>query len=104
MYVKDLVKAINLGFIHNDNIKGEVFNIGGGPENAISILEALNFIKELIDHELIIRYAEWRKADQKVYVSRIKKAYDLLGWKPEVNWRDGIRRLYEWMSNVFRAR
>jgi CDP-paratose 2-epimerase len=104
LYIKDLVKAINLGFTHSGRIKGEVFNIGGGPENAISILEALNFIKDLIGHELIIRYAEWRKADQRVYVSCIKKAYDLLRWKPEINWRDGIRRLYEWMSNVFRAR
>ena len=104
LYVKDLIRAINLGFLHSGRIKGEVFNIGGGPENAISILEALNFIKELVGHGLIIRYAEWRKADQKVYVSCIKKAYELLGWRPEVNWRDGIRRLYEWMSNIFRTR
>mgnify|MGYP003880811173 CR=1 FL=1 len=104
LYIKDLVKVVNLGFLHSSRIKGEVFNIGGGPENAISILEALDFIKGLVGHELIIRYAEWRKADQKVYVSCIKKAYDLLGWKPEVNWRDGIRRLYEWMSNIFKAR
>ena len=104
LYIEDLVKAINLAFIHSNRFKGEVFNIGGGPENAISILEALNFIKELVGHELTIKYEEWRKADQKVYVSCIKKAYNLLGWKPEVDWRDGIRKLYEWMGNVFRAR
>mgnify|MGYP001772834155 CR=1 FL=1 len=104
LYIGDLVKAINLAFIHCDRIKGEIFNIGGGPENAVSILEALNYIKELVGRELLIRYAEWRKADQKVYVSCIKKASKHLGWKPEINWRDGIRRLYYWMSDLLKTR
>jgi len=104
LYIKDLIKAFNLGFVHINKVKGEVFNIGGGPENAISILEALNFIKGLVGHNVTVRYAEWRKADQKVYVSCIKKAYELLGWKPEVNWCDGIRRLYKWMSIVLGVR
>ncbi|MBS7605885.1 MAG: NAD-dependent epimerase/dehydratase family protein [Candidatus Bathyarchaeia archaeon] len=104
LYVKDLVNAINLGFINSKRIRGEVFNIGGGPENAISILEGLAYIRELVGHDLRIRYADWRKADQKVYVSRIKKAYDLLHWKPSVSWREGIKKLYIWMEDLLRKR
>lgn len=102
LYIGDLIKAIDLSFTHSGHLKGEVFNIGGGPENAISILEALAYIKELVGHELIVRYADWRKADQKVYVSCIKKARELLGWEPKTNWRYGIRRLYNWMRGLFK--
>lgn len=94
LYVKDLVEAFDK-FL-NSNLKHEVFNIGGGPENTLSLLELL---EELTGRRPKISFADWRLADQKVYISDITKAKEKLGWKPEISPREGVKRLVKWVSS-----
>jgi len=102
LHVDDLVRAIDIAYVNASELRGEVLNIGGGPENAISLLEALDYLSALSGRSPILRFDHWRPADQKVYVSDIRKAKRLLGWAPSIGWREGIRRLYEWMKHVMR--
>lgn len=75
--------------------KGNVFNIGGGPKNTISVKECLDEIGR--NQPLpAISYHEWRPADQKVYYSDIRKAEKILKWAPKVSPKDGIKELYLW--------
>jgi CDP-paratose 2-epimerase len=97
LYVKDLVRAFEK-FI-NSNIKHEVFNMGGGKENAYSLLEVLSIIKKVSNLSTKIEHADWRPADQKVYISNINKARKLLNWYPEISVEEGIKRLYDWVIN-----
>jgi CDP-paratose 2-epimerase len=81
-----------------------VFNIGGGADNTLSLLELLDLLEKLTGKRTSIRYDDWRPSDQKVYISNIGKAKDLLNWKPEVSPEEGVRKLVEWVSvnrNVF---
>lgn len=94
LYVKDLVEAFDK-FL-NSNLKHEVFNIGGGPENTLSLLELL---EELTGRRPKISFADWRLADQKVYISDITKAKEKLGWKPKISPREGVKRLVKWVSS-----
>lgn len=100
LHVDDLVKAMDAAYARSDRLKGEAFNIGGGLENAVSLLEAIEYISELVKKKIEVRFSDWRPADQKVYVSDIRKAMRILDWQPSVGWRVGIRRTYEWMKNV----
>ncbi len=102
LYVGDLVRAIDRAYTLASKLTGEVFNIGGGPENSLSLLEAIDYISGLEGFRPQLYFKEWRPADQKVYVSDIRKAMKMLDWRPEVGWREGIKRMHKWMSNMMR--
>jgi len=94
---------INLYFSTREmigNVAGEAFNIGGGMENSLSILELFNLLEEFVGAELSYTKLEPRQSDQKVFVADIKKINNLTGWKPEIGSRDGIVRTIEWIEEV----
>ncbi len=97
LYVGDLVKAFD-AFLRSD-LKHGVFNIGGGPNNTLSLLELLDLLERLASKKPKISFADWRPADQKVYISDISKAGEKLGWKPEISPEEGVRKLASWISN-----
>ncbi len=96
LYIDDLVRAYDL-FI-NSNLKHDVFNIGGGPENILSLLELLDLLDELTGKRAEIRFDKWRPSDQKVYISNITKAQRKLGWKAEVSPKEGVEKLVKWVG------
>lgn len=96
LYVDDLVEAYEL-FLKS-NLKQEVFNIGGGPENTLSLLELLELLEDLTGKRTRIKYSDWRPSDQKVYVSDTRKLKERLGWEAKVDPRKGISRMVEWMK------
>ena len=95
LYVKDLIRAYD-AFLKS-NLKQEVFNIGGGPENTTSLIELIDLLEELTGKRPTIRYDNWRQSDQKVYVSNIQKLEKKLGWRPEVTLEEGLRKLINWI-------
>jgi len=95
LYVDDLIEAFDL-FI-NSNLKQEVFNIGGGPDNAISLLELLDLLQKLTGKRSYIKFSDWRPYDQKVYISDVSKLSEKLGWKPKTTIEKGIKQLVEWV-------
>jgi len=97
LYVEDLVNAFDK-FL-NSNLKHEVFNIGGGPKNTLSLLELLEMLKRMSGMDPKISFTDWRPADQKVYISNINKAKILLNWEPKTTPEDSIRRLVNWILN-----
>ena len=100
LYVDDVIRLVELQIEKADEISGEAFNIGGGYENTISLLELLEKLKKKTELPEI-KFAGWRPADQKVYYSDITKAGNLLGWKPKVSKEEGIEKLYWWVKSVF---
>jgi len=97
LFVEDLVDAFLLAHQHMDRLAGQSFNIGGGPENTISLLELIDLIEELHVAKPDIQFAKWRLADQQYYVSDIRKIQTATGWQPGVASHEGIRLLYDWL-------
>lgn len=97
LFIDDLVDAFLVAQRHMKKLSGNAFNIGGGPENTISLLELLDVLAELHGGDLSIQFENWRAADQRYYVADTSKFSQLTGWKPKVGVNEGIRRLYEWM-------
>ena len=95
LYVTDLVKAFEK-FI-NSEIKHEIFNIGGGPENTASLLEFLSQTKKLTGKDTKLSFSDWRPSDQKVYISDIAKVKQKLNWQPQIKLSEGIQRLHNWI-------
>jgi CDP-paratose 2-epimerase len=97
LYIRDLVQAFDV-FLKSD-LKHEVFNIGGGPNNTLSLLELLDLLERLVGERPKTSFADWRPADQKVYISDISRASERLGWKPKVSPDKGVEKLVSWVSN-----
>jgi CDP-paratose 2-epimerase len=96
LYVSDLINAYD-SFI-NSGVRQEVFNVGGGPSNTISLIELLNLLEKITGKRSKIRFEDWRQSDQKVYVSNISKISEKLNWVPKISPEIGIRKLTKWIS------
>jgi CDP-paratose 2-epimerase len=96
LYVDDLVDAFNR-FIHSD-LKRGLYNIGGGPNNTISLLEFLDELEDLTGKRPKVKFANWRPSDQKVYISDISKVERELNWRIKIPVKEGIRKLTEWVK------
>ncbi len=96
LYVKDLVELYDR-FV-SSSVKRGVFNTGGGPGNTMSLIELLEMLKELTGKESPVSYSGWRPSDQRVFVADIRKANEVLGWKPSTSPKEGVRKLVEWVK------
>jgi len=101
LFIDDLLDAYDAVLNNREKSAGQVYNLGGGPENTISIWNEFSRILErLLGYPPIAqRGRPWRPGDQKVYVSGILKAQKELGWRPKIGVEDGIGRLFEWIKS-----
>ncbi len=98
LHVDDLLDAYDLAIAKIDTVKGQVFNLGGGPQNVISIwAEFGSLLERLLGKPIPVARGDWRPGDQRVYVSDIRKAEHELGWKPKIGVEEGVGRLFEWV-------
>ena len=92
VYVGDVARA-NLMAL---NWKNEVVNIGTGKETSVN--ELFNIIKNEIGFKGTAIYDKPREGEiYRIYLD-IKKA-ESLGWEPEVDLKDGIKKVVNWMKN-----
>ncbi len=95
LYIDDYVKLIYELIWHQEEVQGQVFNIGGGPENVVSVNEVLTKIGNTN-----VTYADWRPSDQKYYVSDITKITRTTRWKPTIGIDEGLERLSKWVKEL----
>ena len=100
LYIDDLVSAYTLAIEKIDIAHGNIYNIGGGANNTLSIWkEAGPQLERLLGKPIPVRYGDWRPGDQPVCVMDSTKAEQELGWRPEVGLQDGIERLWNWVRD-----
>jgi CDP-paratose 2-epimerase len=105
LHVSDAVRAWIAVLDQIDRVRGQVFNLGGGADNAISLLELIDEIARMRGDAPSFSFDNWRPGDQPWYVSRIDALTLAIGWKPEMPLRQGLRSLLDWLENRFgRAR
>ena len=97
LFVDDLVDAFLLAERHGAQLAGRAFNMGGGPGNAISLLDLLDRIATLNGRRPEVEFDEWRTGDQRYYVSDTRAFQQATGWQPRVAAGEGLARLYRWL-------
>ena len=98
LYIDDLLRAFEMALEKIDITGGKIYNIGGGRENTISLLELIDYIEKILGKKVNFSFDSWRPGDQKVYVSNILKAYNDFGWKPSISRETGIMKLFNWVK------
>lgn len=98
LYIDDLVRAFDRVIKHIGISQGHVYNMGGGINNTISLLELIELLERISGKKAKLKHAKERPGDQKYYVSNIDKAFRDFNWRPTISVEQGIRMLYEWLE------
>jgi CDP-paratose 2-epimerase len=100
LYIDDLVRLFQLAIDHIDRCRGQIYNVGGGPDFTLSIwTETGPLLKQISGVDVEVGYADWRPGDQRIYVSDIRKAGQELGWRPQVAPAEGLARMWQWIAS-----
>lgn len=97
LWVDDLTELYLLALDRIEEARGKVFNVGGGPDNTMSLLELVTMLESRFDRALSPPFADWRPGDQRVFVADVREAGRALGWRPKVSVNEGVDRLVDWV-------
>jgi CDP-paratose 2-epimerase len=98
LWVEDLLDLYDRAVEQIDVAAGQVYNVGGGPENTLAVWHELGpMLQDLLGREVEVAREDWRPGDQRIFVADVRRAERELGWRPTTGKEDGVRRLYEWV-------
>jgi CDP-paratose 2-epimerase len=100
LFVEDLVEALCLARDGAAKLRGNAYNIGGGPANTSSLVELLERLEGLLGHAPEVCFRAARQGDQRYYVSDVRKFWQATGWQPKVPVSVGVTRLHGWLSRA----
>jgi CDP-paratose 2-epimerase len=101
LFVEDAVAAWLGALDRIDQTQGQIFNLGGGPANSVSLREMMELIAELCGGRPEILFDAPRPGDQRWYVSDIRKISRSLDWTAKTPPREGLRALECWLGSRF---
>lgn len=102
LLVDDLARAYQLAHEQIAKVQGEVFNIGGGPDNAYSLLQVLDLLEQTAQTSATIEFDEARLGDQLWFVSDNHKLKEMLNWEPQVQFESGLKKLVAWQQKFLK--
>lgn len=99
LHVDDLMDAYDAAIEKIDLAAGRIYNIGGGPDNVMSVWEEFGpMLERLLGRKIEVARGDWRPGDQKVFYADIRKAERELSWKPKIGVQQGVERLVTWVK------
>jgi CDP-paratose 2-epimerase len=96
LHAEDMVSLYFETLVHAEKLAGEVFNIGGGITNSLSLLELFEILEQEINQPLSWSKLPPRQSDQRLFVADISKINKLTGWVPRITAREGISNMMKW--------
>lgn len=96
--VQDLLRAFAAAYENRARTAGQVFNVGGGPNNATSLLELLNSIERSLRLRVKYSFRPARPGDQPIYITDFSKFSEYTNWRPEIRLRQTIDDISQWYN------
>jgi len=101
LFVTDLVKFYEKIIETIEEVKGLAFNMGGGKNNVLSLLQFFKILEEVAGDKIPLAFDKWRPGDQFIFISDNSLAKKLLDFEPEINCEQGIERIYKWLYDYY---
>ena len=98
LFSEDLINCYFKVIENIEKCQGNAFNIGGGINNSLSLLELFKILEEELKIKININKNKWRESDQKFFVSDNVKIYKYSKWSPKVDCKFGIKRMIQWVK------
>jgi len=97
LHVADAVEAYVAVWRRIDTVRGRAFNLGGGPDNAVSLNGLISYMEDLVGSPIQVRHEDWRAGDQRYFVADASEARRSLNLEQPRSWRQGVAELAEWL-------
>lgn len=98
LHADDVVSLYFTSLDSIEKIKGKAFNVGGGMENSLSLLELFKMLESILEIQMDFYRLPPRESDQLIFVANNSLITNLTGWKPEVNTVKGLNRMLNWLD------
>lgn len=100
LHADDMMRLYRSAIENIDQARGQVFNIGGGMEKSLSLLELFSRLQEMLNIEISVDKMDARPSDQRIFVADLTKADRLLNWRPEVGAKSGVAKMISWIRDT----
>lgn len=90
-YVDDIARGVIAGL---KPLGYEIINLGS--DSPIVLIDTIRLIEELVGKKANLEHRPFHPADVRATWADIQKAERLLGWRPQVTFRQGIMELVRW--------
>lgn len=101
LHVEDMINLYYTSLNNLEKACGNAYNIGGGSEQSLSLLELFNILEDLLDVRLEYIQLAPRQSDQKVFIADISKITNHIGWSPKVSSTEGIAKMVNWIKELY---
>jgi len=98
LFIDDLVRAYDMAIKNINVTAGKAYNIGGGPNKKMSLLNLIGYLEKFFGKKLTYTFSTWRPGDQRVFICDIRKAKNEFGWEPKIGVEEGVRLLAAWVK------
>jgi CDP-paratose 2-epimerase len=98
LYINDLISVYDLAIKNINKTAGQVYNMGGGFNNTLSLLELIEILEKFLGRKIKISFSKTRPGDQKIFIADILRAKKHFNWMPKIGVNRGIKRLFNWIS------
>ncbi len=99
LYARDCINLYLKASIEIKKIAGHAFNIGGGIENSLSLIELFKLLENKMKISMEYTKLPTRKSDQKVFVADYSKAKKMLNWSPQTTKENGLIKMIDWVES-----
>lgn len=97
--IDDLFDLLKIQLKDIKKYSGEIFNVGGGKKNSLSLLELTDYCRKISGNEIAIkRSREERPGDIRIYISDNSKITNLCGWYPKRSTKTTLEHIYKWIK------
>ena len=99
LHIEDLLELIRLQIARLDEWSGQLFNVGGGNEVSVSLLELTALCEDITGNTIPIERSETdRPADIRLYVTDNSRVTQTTGWRPQRGVRVIIEDIRVWIE------
>ena len=100
LFLEDVCGLVELQMNQIDRFRGDIFNVGGGAANSLSLREGTQLLEKKLGHGTTISVEEAvRKGDLPIYFTDNRKAGREMGWQPSVSLERGFDQILAWIRS-----
>lgn len=98
LHIQDLLRLVEYELRHFSDLDGEVFNVGGGVQSSLSLLETTQLCRDITGNTIPIQAVdEERPGDIPVFITDAAKVTARTGWEPTLSPAQTLQDIHQWL-------